>query len=902
MEDLPWVEIMGPRYEGHPPIVDSLFKACCFYIEKRALDREGIFRVPGSAAQVRNLKEQYRKRSGKKGEVPLDLSSEEPNTVCSLLTDYLRTSEEPLLTFELADEWLATTTVSTDWFTRAQPMSALLYRLPSSHFGELILLLRLLVLVNEHAANNKMGNTNLATIFGPLILRKRNSIPAEELRDVPRVSLLCMDLLKMYVQLFTSPEPTLASKQVEGEYHAPQQSRFQRRQGLNMGQANGERRKITAIAKEEKGDGESTVDIVNITERTQQTQQQQQQLHQQPQQQSQPLVVASRSEPRKLVSEDEQRSSSKRESSSRKPALQQLSQMGQFYLKVDSRSLVRSFGDSGGAERSADIDYMRSIVSAGGIRLDDDSPDSPPDSGARPKVRSRSGPLVKRANPLKRSVGSARSNSKSTIFEHADHHRTGSTSAIYPHKHAIELGDDDSSSSDNTFTVLSDPEDSDEDEQEATDEPSLSPLLPSLTAALATSKVPVTSSAERNAKLIKLKRASRSCPEIDVSEFKSTRPILTSKESLMATTAGGPTSTTKKPMTTEEMRQQFAQKKEELERRRKELENRRQEIKTLLEADEAAGVSLHDDHSYIAIQTQPPASFHTNGKVGGYDEHNGSPVLRKWKLRQKKIQEETREIRRLHRRKSRSARYRPKLPTLDGEDDSRFQSLIGTTDNADRTAERSGVMAILERYYSIQPFKPLHSSDVAFPGIRLHTELAAPNEIEKQYPDAMRKQRERIEKQWSEEQSGKLKAKPDSSLSTISSWQVHQLQKLREQEAQLTREEEALVDDTSHSRIERQKIRSRKEEVQRRIREVELDIQEQEQERQAAREGALAALAAANSSPVQLSVPPVSPRPRSPIPTAAPPSPSFMQTLIQPPQPQQQQQHPEPPSTTEEPD
>jgi len=35
----------------------------------------------------------------------VDISAEEPFTVCSLLSDYLRT-EDPLLTYELADQWI----------------------------------------------------------------------------------------------------------------------------------------------------------------------------------------------------------------------------------------------------------------------------------------------------------------------------------------------------------------------------------------------------------------------------------------------------------------------------------------------------------------------------------------------------------------------------------------------------------------------------------------------------------------------------------------------------------------------------------------------------------------------------------------------------------------------------
>ena len=56
--------------------------------------------MPGSASQVKALKESFKTKK----KVP-DLSETEPNTVCSLLTDHLR-SEEPLLTYALAPRWL----------------------------------------------------------------------------------------------------------------------------------------------------------------------------------------------------------------------------------------------------------------------------------------------------------------------------------------------------------------------------------------------------------------------------------------------------------------------------------------------------------------------------------------------------------------------------------------------------------------------------------------------------------------------------------------------------------------------------------------------------------------------------------------------------------------------------
>jgi hypothetical protein len=70
-----------------------------------ALDVEGVFRVPGSARQVGILRDHFKQKNN--GQV-ITLADEQPYTVCSLLSDYLR-SEEPIMTYELADQWIAVT-------------------------------------------------------------------------------------------------------------------------------------------------------------------------------------------------------------------------------------------------------------------------------------------------------------------------------------------------------------------------------------------------------------------------------------------------------------------------------------------------------------------------------------------------------------------------------------------------------------------------------------------------------------------------------------------------------------------------------------------------------------------------------------------------------------------------
>jgi hypothetical protein len=80
-----------------PDVVDQ----CIRYIEARALEVVGIFRLSGSAAQIEAYKNSF--DSGEK----VDLSKEsDPHAVSGLLKLYFRMLPEPILTFQLYQQFI----------------------------------------------------------------------------------------------------------------------------------------------------------------------------------------------------------------------------------------------------------------------------------------------------------------------------------------------------------------------------------------------------------------------------------------------------------------------------------------------------------------------------------------------------------------------------------------------------------------------------------------------------------------------------------------------------------------------------------------------------------------------------------------------------------------------------
>lgn len=103
---------------------------------------------------------------------PLDTNA---NIVAHIIKRFLRELPEPLITSNLYDAFIAAGREN-DEMRRGEMIMANLERLPVPHRDLLCLLFSHLVLVAAHEKENKMGITNLSTIFCPCIFRGANSL------------------------------------------------------------------------------------------------------------------------------------------------------------------------------------------------------------------------------------------------------------------------------------------------------------------------------------------------------------------------------------------------------------------------------------------------------------------------------------------------------------------------------------------------------------------------------------------------------------------------------------------------------------------------------------------------------------------------------------------------------
>nr|XP_046261104.1 rho GTPase-activating protein 6-like isoform X2 [Scatophagus argus] len=170
---------LNPIYRQVPKVVDL----CCQHLERHGLQTVGIFRVGSSKKRVRQLREEF----DQGWEVHLD-EEYSVHDVAALLKQFLRDMPDPLLTRELYTAFI--NTMLLDSSDQESALQLLIFLLPPCNSDTLQRLLSLLSTVAAHAEDivdnagqeitgNKMTSLNLATIFGPNLLRKQKNTDKE---------------------------------------------------------------------------------------------------------------------------------------------------------------------------------------------------------------------------------------------------------------------------------------------------------------------------------------------------------------------------------------------------------------------------------------------------------------------------------------------------------------------------------------------------------------------------------------------------------------------------------------------------------------------------------------------------------------------------------------------------
>ncbi|XP_060620492.1 rho GTPase-activating protein 44 isoform X10 [Anolis sagrei] len=165
-----WIEkpSFGKPLEEHLSVsgreIAFPIEACVTMLLECGMQEEGLFRVAPSASKLKKLKAALDCCV-----VDVQEYSADPHAIAGALKSYLRELPEPLMTFELYEEWIQASNIQ-DQDKRLQALWNALEKLPKASHSNLRYLIKFLANLTEYQDTNKMTPSNIAIVLGPNLL------------------------------------------------------------------------------------------------------------------------------------------------------------------------------------------------------------------------------------------------------------------------------------------------------------------------------------------------------------------------------------------------------------------------------------------------------------------------------------------------------------------------------------------------------------------------------------------------------------------------------------------------------------------------------------------------------------------------------------------------------------
>uniref|UniRef100_A0A8C8JLS4 SH3-domain binding protein 1 n=1 Tax=Oncorhynchus tshawytscha TaxID=74940 RepID=A0A8C8JLS4_ONCTS len=139
---------------------------CVHMLLHTGMREEGLFRLAAAASVVKRLK------SSLDGGVVNHSEFTDPHAVAGALKSYLRELPEPLMTFELYNDWFQAAGEK-ELTDKLEQFKIVLKKLPSENYNNLRYLVQFLSCLSEQQSVNRMSPSNIAIVLGPNLLWPR---------------------------------------------------------------------------------------------------------------------------------------------------------------------------------------------------------------------------------------------------------------------------------------------------------------------------------------------------------------------------------------------------------------------------------------------------------------------------------------------------------------------------------------------------------------------------------------------------------------------------------------------------------------------------------------------------------------------------------------------------------
>jgi len=191
------IEVMNHPMNASLPM-PLVFISCVKYLRREGMETVGLFRVPGNKNLMGDVKSSF------DNGIAVDLFDPElcldSADVGGVLKQYIRELPNPLLQHELYAKWV--TAIGPDVPTNVATIKYLISQLPFINQWVLGSLIHLLKSIADSSAINKMTPQNLAIVWGPNLLRGKDTSAASELLYTGQINTITVLLVTRCLEFF----------------------------------------------------------------------------------------------------------------------------------------------------------------------------------------------------------------------------------------------------------------------------------------------------------------------------------------------------------------------------------------------------------------------------------------------------------------------------------------------------------------------------------------------------------------------------------------------------------------------------------------------------------------------------------------------------------------------------
>ncbi|XP_061092768.1 active breakpoint cluster region-related protein isoform X1 [Conger conger] len=189
-------------------LVPHIVRSCIKDVELRGLEEVGIYRISGAASDIQSLKSSF---DTNLREAMSRLRSMDVNAVSGVLKLFFRELPEPLIPREQFQS-LSDALAIPDLSSKMQSMCSILQACPDVNRNTFLFLLHHLRRVSEKQEINKMTLMNLATVFGPSLVRPPEVVLGQcgPQVDISQEVVVQVQVLYFYLQCSSLPAPITA--------------------------------------------------------------------------------------------------------------------------------------------------------------------------------------------------------------------------------------------------------------------------------------------------------------------------------------------------------------------------------------------------------------------------------------------------------------------------------------------------------------------------------------------------------------------------------------------------------------------------------------------------------------------------------------------------------------------